>query len=85
MNLLLLKNSLFRFFSICSICISIEICYFSLFEFGFELNWVWCKQEEPSGFLSLNRVMSLDRFVLTYKDLVKVTSFRNYFYFNYGH
>lgn len=24
-----------------------------------------CKQEVPSGFLSLNRVMSLDRFVLT--------------------
>lgn len=27
------------------------------------VHMAWCKQEEPSGFLSLNRVMSLDRFV----------------------
>lgn len=59
----------------------LRFLFFSLFEFGFELNWVWCKQEEPSGFLSLNRVMSLDRFVLTYKVLIKVASFRNCFFF----
>ncbi|MBA0717504.1 hypothetical protein Golax_005318 [Gossypium laxum] len=36
--------------------VKLQFCFF----FPFNFHMAWCKQEEPSGFLSLNRVMSLD-------------------------